>query len=370
VAETLLVTAVGSGVGHSLLQSLAGRRERLRIVGLNSEPEAPELFQCDVAWRVRPSADPGFVAQLAEIIEAERPGLVIPGRDEDLPLLARLGEERPALAPCLLVGCPALAGVMTDKHHAATFAAAQGLPFAPTVATGGPDAPAQAEALLRRHGFPLIAKPARGNGSRGVRVLLDPAQLQRALARPGLVLQPMIDAPPSTALQPDLAEGVPLFWGVPEPRLYALRGWIGRDGVVHGGLTYAMTMVAGRFERMWRVEEPALADLGERYGRAFSTSGWRGPFHLQLKRDLDGVFWPIEFSGRLGGGSAGRVALGHDEPGELIRHWLGEAALPAAAARSTAGPGAEAACVRARPHDFAVPAQALQCLRTEGRWAR
>lgn len=360
--ETVLVTAVGSGVGHSLLQALQGRRARLRVVGLNSDPEAPELFQCDAAWWVPPSADPGFATRLAEIIEVEQPALVIPGRDDDLPLLARLGEARPALAARLAVGTPAMAGVMTDKRLSAAFAAARGLPFAPSVASGEPEARSQADALLRRHGLPWIAKPARGNGSRGVRVLLDRDQLQRALGRPDLVLQPMIDAPPAAALQPDLADGVPLFWAVPEPRLHAVRGWIGRDGAVRPGLAYAMTMTAGRFERMWPVDEPALAALGVAYGTAFADAGWRGPFHLQLKRDAAGGFWPIEFSGRLGGGSAGRLVLGHDEPGELIRHWVGDEALPAA-------PADPAALVMARSHDFAVPAAALQTLRSSGHWA-
>ncbi len=358
---TLVITAVGSGVGHTLLQSLQGRRERLRIVGLNSEAEVPELFQCDAAWLVPRSADARFGPRLDEVLAAERPALVIPGRDEDLPVLAALAAARPALAPRLLVGSVAAAQVMVNKLHSAAFAQARGLPFTPTVGTGLPQSAARARELLQRFGFPLIAKPAEGNGSRGVRVLLDEAQLARAVERPGLVLQPMLDAPPPQALQPDLSEGVPFFWGVPEPRLYAVRGWIDREGRPRVGCSYRMTMANGRFEHMSRVDEPALTALADAYGHAFSALGWRGPYHLQLKADATGTFWPIEFSGRLGGGTAGRRLLGHDELGELLRHWLGPQVLPEE-------PPAEAASVVARAHDFAVPRQALDRLRAAGHW--
>lgn len=358
---TLLITAVGSGVGRTLLLALQGRRKNLRIVGLNSEAEAPELFSCDSAWLVPPTADDGFGPRLQAILATEQPDLVLPGRDEDVLALALLGEARPALAPRLLVGSVAAARLMAHKQAMADFAQARGLPFVPTLSTDAPDAAAAAQQLVARFGFPLITKPASGNGSRGVRVLLGPAPLARALQRRGQVLQPMIDAPPPAVMEPGLEEGVPLFWELPEPRLYAVRGWIGRDARVRQGCVYEMTMSAGRYVRMALLDDAGLAGIGEAYGHALAAQGWRGPYHLQCKRDAEGRYWPIELHGRLGGGTAGRALLGHDELGELLRHWLGDEVLPR-------GMPARAAVVVARPDECGLPAAALATLRAQGRW--
>jgi len=362
---TLVITAVGGGVGRTLLQALRGRRGRLRVVGLSSRADAPELYDCDAAWLVPPTAErDAHQERLIELIGQERADLVIPGRDEDVLALAELGEAHPALSPRLLCGPTDAARVLVDKRVGAAFAQAEELPFAPTIDAGAPDAPRRIAEMLSSHGFPLIAKPAEGNGSRGVRVLLDRSQLQRQLGRPGVLLQPMIDAPRASALRPDLDDGVPLFWEVPEERLFAVRGWIGRDGVVRPGCAYVMSMVAGRFERMALVDDIDLHLLGSRYGEALASRlRWRGPYHLQCKRDAAGRYWPIELHGRFGGGTAARALLGHDEAGALLRHWLGEDALALHPAR----PG-EASAVHLRPEDTVLQRSPLATLAAEGRW--
>ena len=358
--KTLLITAVGSGVGRTLLQALQGRRQRLRVLGLNSRADAPELYQCDAAWLGPETArQAAHQRRLIELIEAEQPDLVLAGRDEDVAALATLREARPHWAPRLLVGSLAAARVLGDKRLSAEFALARGLPFVPTVGTDAADAAAAAQRLLQQHGYPLIAKPTQGNGSRGVRVLLNPAQLARALARPGLVLQPMIDPP--VQLQPDLDDGVPFFWGVPEERLLALRGWVARDGAVHWGCGYRMTMVIGRYERMEPVDDTRLCDMGLAYGRALSTLGWCGPFHLQCKQAPGGPMLPIELNGRLGGGTAGRRGFGYDELGELLNHWLGAGFVPPDIT-------APSPLVLSRQVDCVLPAAAMAQLQASGQW--
>lgn len=359
---TVVITSAGSLVGHTLLQALAGRRERLRIVGLNSQPESTELFQCDAAWLVPETATgAAFAQRLREILAHERPALVVPGRDEDVAALAALGEAWPGLSSRLLAGSLAGARVMGSTAASAGFARDHGLPFVPTVATDDPQAAAAVQALRREHPLPWIAKPDQGSGSRGVRVLLHQPQLERALQRPGQVLQPMLDPPDE--LQPGLDDGVPLFWGVAEHRLYAARGWVDRHGQVHPGCRYRMRMTAGRYEHMALCDEPALAALGQAYGQALAAIGWRGPYHLQAKCAADGRLLPIELNGRFGGGTAGRRWLGHDEVAEVLNHWLGGPWVPQDAPNATPG-----ALVLSRPACHALPAQGLAQLQAQGHW--
>jgi carbamoylphosphate synthase large subunit len=83
-AKSILITSVGSLVGLNILDSLEAMRTRLRVVGTNSEPKAPNNFRCDVAYLAPETADPAFIARLRTIIAHEKPDLVLAGRDADL----------------------------------------------------------------------------------------------------------------------------------------------------------------------------------------------------------------------------------------------------------------------------------------------
>ena len=50
--RTILITSVGSLVGHNILESLASRRQEWRIVGVNSLALAANNFRCDAAYLV------------------------------------------------------------------------------------------------------------------------------------------------------------------------------------------------------------------------------------------------------------------------------------------------------------------------------
>lgn len=360
--KSVLITSVGSLVGHTLLQTLAGRRDHLRLVGLNSRADEPSNFDCDVVWLTPETADgPLHLARLSQVMRKESVDLVIPSRDEDVVALANLRAREPELAPRLLVGSVGAAQAMDSKLASASFAAKNALPFAPTVASDAPDSRELVRALVVRYGFPLIAKPAHGNGSRGVLVLLNQDQLDRMLSRPAYVIQPMLDAPAKLGL--DVADGIPLFWGVPEERLFAVRGLVGIDGKLGRNFGYVMTMVMGRAERMARVDDPLLDTIGLRFGQALSKLGWRGPYNVQCKRDTSAELIPIEINGRFGGGTAGRRELGYDELAWAVNQWLGGDFVP------LDSPGEwQSDLVVSKLADYALPHRPLQTLAERGQW--
>lgn len=360
--KTVVITAVGSMVGHTVVQSLQGRRDRLRLVGLNSRADASSNFNCDKIWLTPVTADhQAHLARLMQVIQTEAADLVIPGRDEDILVLASLREQQPELAPHLLVGSLAAARIMDSKLESAKFAQMNGLPFAQTVATDTPEACTEAQALIERYGFPLIAKPVAGNGSRGVLILLENGQLDRILSRPAYVIQPMIDPP--AELSPDLSDGVPLFWSVPEKRLFAVRGLIGLNGDLSPCFGYAMNMAFGSADRMESISNTDLIRIGERFGQALSNLGWRGPFNIQCKLGPTGGFVPIEINGRFGGGTAGRRHFGYDEVAWAINQWLLGDFVPLDPPDAT-----RSELVIRHLDDFALPAEAMAELTATGQW--
>lgn len=364
MASKILITSVGSLVGQNILDALEGRRNGLLVLGTNSIAQAPGNFRCDKAYRVPAAMEHQVYAdKLLEILDQEQPDLVIPARDDDVLALAALLRAHPRLSSRVLAGSVEVAETMNDKVASFEFSRKFGLPFVDTVASDAPDAAAQIDRMRRHFGFPLIAKPRSGNGSRGIRVLLHEHHLMRAMALPGFAIQPMIDPPRDLAL--DLSDGVPFFWGVSESRLHGVQSLIDRHGSVTTGMGFVAEMVMGRCERLTRCDDPALHDVAKRFATQTARSGWRGPLNMQFKRDRDLGYLAIELNGRFTGGTSARMRLGFDEVGECVNAWLGGGVVPLA----TPNPGTNTVVIKTLC-DFPLPAVAHEAMNRDGVWTR
>jgi hypothetical protein len=323
----IIITSVGSLVGQNILDSLDGRRGSVFLTGTNSLATAPNNFRCDKAVLVpEASRREAYRSGLLELFERERPDLVIPARDDDITVLAELALERPEWASRLLVGSLEMARVMDDKVASHDFAVKHDLPFVETVNGGRADSLRSVVDLRERYGFPLIAKPRSGNGSRGIRILTEEAQLHRAAANPDLAIQPMLDPPAEIGFDP--AEGLPLFWGGTDERLYGVQSLIDPQGLVHIVIGFMSTMVSGRCELMRRCDAEGLLDAAHRFSAQAARQGWRGPINIQFKDAGARGFLAIELNGRFTGGTSTRTRLGSDEVGECINAWLGDSVIP------------------------------------------
>lgn len=320
----LLITSVGSLVGQNILEGLAHRRREFRVVGLNSLPDAVSNFLCDRVYRMPTLADEvAFAARLDEIVAAEAPDIVIPGRDDDIVFLAHWQAVRDFGRPLAMVGTPVMADTLRDKVFSCEFAQRHGLPFVATVA--GSERYAMVSALAAEYGWPLIAKPRTGDGSRGVVLVLDAQQLQVAATWPGYCFQPYLGTPQGlAALQEQLCGGVPLFWCLPGIEKISLDGWITPSGEV-GGLfcTRHSEIVFGRSERVEIIVAEGIQRLLERFAAVLSQAGWRGPFNLQLAPGRDGRLMCFEMNGRFTGSSATLLHLGCDQVYGAIDAFLG-----------------------------------------------
>ena len=208
----LLVLAVGTQVGQNVLTVLAGRRDSLVLVATSSVANEPSLFDYDAVYLAPPTAvnAEAFERRVLEIMERERIDLVIPCRDDDVLFLASLREQRPSLAPRLLCGAHRAADVICDKWLSSEFCSPRGIPFVPSIVAGDGHDCAD---FVRRHGFPLVVKPRRGYASQEVFLIFNEAQLERSLAREGVIVQTFLGDRNSVAdyLAGVEADGVPLY---------------------------------------------------------------------------------------------------------------------------------------------------------------
>ena len=367
----ILLLSAGSLLGQNVLDALEGRRDRVRITGLNTVGGNPRVFRCDRAYKAPAALTPGFVDFLRDIVAREKPDLILPGRDEDLIFLAQLAEQDPEMARLIPGGSLHAVRIMNDKALSYRFAQEHGLPFAESFVLDASANAEQAIAWAARQGYPVLAKPREGFGSNGIRILCEEAHLRALLRRApsGLVLQEMIDFGEDRWKQVqqfrETADaGVPLFFQVPDNRQYAGQALIQRDGTVSHVFTSLSLMVLGRCESAQPLPDPELVRVTRAYAEAFARLGWRGVFNLQCRKH--GASYRVnELNGRMSGSTSARRYLGFDEPRELIRAFCNHDIGPDP--RET---GCTDGVVYRSLTDYFVPAAAEATFARDGVWTR
>ena len=359
----LLITSVGSLVGHNVLEGLVGLREHFFVVGLNSQADAASNFLCDRVHLGPPlEAGADFERCFDALVDREAPDLIIPGRDDDVVFLAQWAEQRAALRAPVMVGSAAMATLMRDKWLSAQFARAHGLPFAPTLCAE--DGRAAVDGLAARQGWPLIAKPRTGNASRGVVLVGGPGELDVAFGWPGYCFQAWLGLRPDVgAIRRSLQGGLPLDWSLPGIEKASLDGCIGPDGrLLAPFATLHSELRMGRTERVQRIVCPTLDDILRRYAQVLGAQGWRGPFNIQLGRTDAGEWLAFELNGRFTGSAATLSALGLEFVPEAIAAFVG--ALPAHAILTPV------TRVDKRLRNWPMPAECIDQLLKTGVWER
>lgn len=362
----ILLLSVGGMVGQNALDALEGRRDRILLLGTNSDPCNPRNFRCDKVFLVPPTLDrEPFTRRVFEILEAEAPDLVLAGRDEDVTAMAGWWEQRPEWRSRFTCGSAAAAAIMRDKLLSFQFAQRHGLPFAASaVGTAGGPNPAL-DALIAAHGFPLIAKPRVGCGSKGVFIVHGPEQVQRLLDQGGYLFQEYLDPHPGLdRLRRELETGTPLFFTLPGESQFACQTAISPDGGVGEIFCSKVHMVNGNPERSERVDDPVLEATARGYAEAIAQAGWAGPFNLQCKPRPAGGYAAFEMNGRLTGSTSARLRLGFDELGILARLFAGPGRLAAVA------PAAPPRWVMRTGQDAPVLEPQVRSLEEKGQWQR
>lgn len=318
--KTILISCVGSLVGQNILDALEKRREKLRIIGTNSLVESANNFRCDKTYLVPHSdQETEYMASLSRIMRTEQPDLIIPGRDDDIVIMAKMKQTMPEFAHCFLVGSQSFSQIMDDKVKSFAFASAKNLPFSPTIESGKKESREEVQSLLASYGFPLIAKPSKGNGSRGIWAVMNLHQLDLLIAEKNYAIQPFFGLSEDICM--DTRFGLPFFWEIPEQSLYAAQVLLNQSGRIFSSIGFVSKMVAGKCEQLQRCTDPELLNIALTFAQHAALEGWRGPFNIQLKKDSAHGFQVIEMNGRFSGGTSARFYLGFDEVGKLINSW-------------------------------------------------
>ena len=332
-AEHLLV--VGCGFPQLSLVR-AARERRFYVVGADMNPRAVAAPLCDELHQVSTSD----VEALAEIVRSARASAITTTGSE---VALRSAAEVAARLGLRFYADPATVRRCQDKDAMRAAYAGGGVavpPFAPCDTLGA------ARRFARETGYPLVVKPSRGWGQRGVARVEDDDELARAFAE---------------AQAYSASAGLPrvLVEAWLDGREYSVNGWI-QDGALQSYCVTERLTLPGRRplgimlaevypSGLSREDEGRVVDEARRGAAALGHS--RGPCYSQVALGARGCFL-FETAARLGGGfdaDVTRLASGVDLYDRLLGVATGDEALERQAIVASPHGGAIAKFLIGRP---------------------
>jgi carbamoyl-phosphate synthase large subunit len=287
----VLITGVGGPAAIAAMKSLRADGT-LELLAADMDPWAAGLYLVPPAARVLvpPGSDPGFASALLGLCSDLRVRILLPTCDAELEPLAAARDDFAAAGTELLLAPSRALGLILDKlalarHCAGVVRVPRTEPFLAGVDSGSWD-------------YPVIVKPRRGSGSRGIVIVDSPAALSRLDRSPDLMIQEYL---PGEEYSIDvLADaGGRVLAAVPRVRER-----------VDSGVS-----VAGR-----TVHDAELEQFG---GRVAAATGLTYVANVQCKRDRSGRPALLEVNPRVPGTLGLTIASGVDMPRIAVDSLLG-----------------------------------------------
>lgn len=256
-----------------------------QVFAADISPLSAALHDADGARLIPRSDSDSFIDVLLRVCEQDRIGLLVPTRDEELPVLARARERFLEAGTLVLVAAPECVDICLDKVR-----------FLTAVHDAGLDAPLvypDREATR----FPAFVKPRRGRGGHGATKVSTPAELAAVLDALGddALIQEFVSAPEYTVdVFLDL-DGRPISC-VPRERIAVLAGESIVSRTVHDPklteatlrLCQAIGLIGHVTVQAFRTDRVEFIEINPRYGGAANLgfeAGARTPdYALSLAR--------------------------------------------------------------------------------------
>lgn len=269
----VLVLPGGTEIGLEVRAALARRRDiELFSAGADVPGHAPYAFR---RHSVLPDLrGAGWLGPLAELVARHGIDLIVPGHDDAGLALAEAADR---IAAGIVTSPLATCRVARSKRS--TYAALADVVAVPHVHPSPRDVDR----------FPVFAKPDRGQGSRGARVVADRDALARALA-----------------------EGSDLVMELLPGDEHTVDCFSDRDrGLLFARGRRRIATRAGISMRSAPVDDPALDEMA----RAISSRlEFHGAWFFQTRRDAEGAHRLLEVAPRIAGTSALTRAMGVNLP--------------------------------------------------------
>jgi carbamoyl-phosphate synthase large subunit len=178
----IIRSAVGSSAGVDLIQEF--QKRGVKVVGIDCSPLSAGLFVADKGYVVPKGDAEGFIDTLLGIIARERPQGLLTGPEEEIITISKNKRLLESKGVVTFLPDFNVARIFTDKKNAQDFFKSHGLPAAREFKRDE----------VENADFPLVVKPRRGRGSRGVSVVRSTSELDTCLKRTeGAIIQEKLE---------------------------------------------------------------------------------------------------------------------------------------------------------------------------------
>lgn len=283
------ITGISGDVGLGAIRGLRatqGLEDGIWILGMDSGDDCAGRHMVDAFARLPMVSEPHYPDALVSQLRANDVDVLLPGIDSEIVLLSRQRQLfetagiKVALAPADLIEAA------DDKLATASYVRAHGLSAPPTCDAATP----------QDLEFPIVAKPRRGQGSKGVMILDDRRSLDAFLAerRPNYCLQRYVEGP-------EITVGFLYDW----------------SGVLRDAIAMERTLENGRTVRGTVTRSPEILRFIDDFGARIAGAGAVNAqlrLHSQLGPQI------FEINARLSGSTEMRVAVGFNDPLRIVRH--------------------------------------------------
>lgn len=304
------ITAIGSGVGQSVVDACRTARLPVEIVGLDVQPFAYGGYDCD-EFRMMPRwRDPQFLDKLEELVRQCRIDLLIPGLDNELPILSAVTDRFERVGTTVLVGPLDLVAMTRNKIEWSKTLSAISDAIVPS--WSGDETSSR---LKRSHDpFPLIAKPIGGSASAGVKIIRGENDL--GLIEDTDVVQPFIrpddDDPNFQAIENALRRGALL-----QASEISVQYVFSRASHVLGRMASYNRLKNGVPIEIVPVDWPEIWEALDPIVAYFTERGITGPVNIQGRLGKEGLKF-FEMNARFTGITGLRALMGFNEVDALI----------------------------------------------------
>lgn len=172
----IMVTGAGAVLGQAVIKSIKASKLKASIVAVDPSPLAAGLYWVDQYYLVPMADDAEYMNKIYEILDNEKPDIIMIGTDIELTVFA---EEREKIereyGTIALVSPRSVIEIADDKWLTCEFLKENHLDYPQSCLPG------DEQALIEKVGFPLIVKPRVGARSVGVTKVDDLKALYAAL---------------------------------------------------------------------------------------------------------------------------------------------------------------------------------------------
>lgn len=295
----VLVLGAGGNVSQGIIKALKNAdfgNSKLNIMGACISPRSLGLFMCDKAAVSPYAQEEAFIPWLIETCNREKIQIVLTGVEENIMAISRqLSRFEKETETVFIASDLEKLIIGQDKLLTCKWLSENGL-HVPKYCLA--EETEEVEKLAESCGFPLIAKPRSGKGSKGVVKINSKEELGAFKGLKDYVLQQCIGD---------------------ETKEYTVGCYVDKTGILKDVIVMHRQLENGSTAIAHVVKEEAVEKEARRICQAFAP---RGPLNIQMRINDKGEAVCFELNVRFSGTTPMRVHFGYKDVEAMVKEYV------------------------------------------------